>query len=101
MKRTEVFMGPRETKGLFDCTAERGITLPNEQAQSRGISLCSGCIVAALLAWHSLCALFGDPVLNAHIVAARTFSSPLGTSLVSLHTSGCSETGHVQVRGVQ
>lgn len=81
MKHTEVFMGPRETKGLFDCTAERGITLPNEQAQSRGISLCSGCIVAALLAWHSLHALIGDPVLNAHIVTARTFSSP-GTSLV-------------------
>lgn len=38
---------PRGTKGLFDRPAERGITLPNEQAQSSGISLCSGCSVAA------------------------------------------------------
>lgn len=36
---------PWETKGLFfyfDCSAEGGITLPNEQAESRGTSLCSG-----------------------------------------------------------
>lgn len=50
VKREKV-RAPWRQNAFFDRTAERGITLPNEQQiESRGISLCSGCIVA----WHIL-----------------------------------------------
>lgn len=77
--RKSLHGAPGTLKAFFDRTAERGITLPNEQAQSRGISLCSGCSVAAAacLLGTSCVVLFGDLVLSASIDTARTFSSPL------------------------
>lgn len=68
--------GSGETKGLFDCTAERGTTLPNEQAQSREISLCSGCVVApaARLAQPAF-ALRGPAAQCSHSSIQNTFCS--------------------------
>lgn len=65
---------PGRLKAFFDRTAERGITLPNEQAQSRGISLCSGCIVvaAACLA-QSVCSLWGPAAQCLHSYSQKIF----------------------------
>lgn len=46
-------------KAFFDRVAERGITLPNEQAQSRGISLCSGCNSSSCCCFCCHCCLLG------------------------------------------
>lgn len=65
---------PGRLKAFFDRTAERGITLPNEQAQSRGISLCSGCIVAASACLaQPVCFLWGPGAQCLHSYSQNIF----------------------------
>lgn len=92
VKCTKVFPGaPGRLKAFFDRTAERGITLPNEQAQSRGISLCSGCIVAAAACLaQPVCSLWGPGAQCLHSYSQNIFSSSLNSPYVSVAGLQCS-----------
>lgn len=79
-RRKSLHRAPGRLKAFSDRTAERGITLPNEQAQSRGISLCSGCIVAAAACSPPpVCSLRGLGARRLHSYSQNIFWSSLNS----------------------